>query len=472
MEPQSPPICRAVQMILEEEALKASDIHAQGIMVTIKEAVRDDKFRILCDGCTSRPFYLYQFSQIIAAFHILWPLVLYGCGCLEPSALPTNVLWTTPIWSGTLSSLAYIIWVSMKPYVYFFHTGIEECSDPQSTTHFRGQVRISSHKQVPGLACSLSTSRWAVRIMIWDTWFCTCAIIGIGWERIRFEGSNNRELAFKGASSAIGILLLIVFATMITKSLLVVVERLDGYRKSPQAMKLHSENYKLNRLTDAHLRRSTVNKPRVVEETDHGNSQERGMSPKTVVAENQTLPTQVTSLEAQVAGLQASNTHNEVLAIGLRKRVRTLEHYIDHLLEQPSTFDETRFATARELPERNSQAAQLPKDGSMGQSQEPKTEDLETHQPEKSVANAVSTHDEQSSHQFHAPNADWMMEEGGLRVKPEILLLRQRVAEYAKERALSARPSPTTGVVENFERTPEKALKHAGVDAGNEWEEV
>jgi len=471
MESQSPPITGAAQVLRDEEILQASDIHAQGIVVTIKEALRNDKTRILCDGCNSIPYDLYRFSQLMVAFHILWPLVLYGCGVLDTSVLPIKVLWTFPIWSVTLSSLAYVIWVSMKPYVYFFHTGIEECSDPKSTTHFRGQLRISSHKQFQGLECAFLTSRWAVGILIGDMWFCTCTIIYIGWEQMRLDGCNNQELIFKGASSAIGLILLIVLATMVTKLLLVVVNRLDGYRESPQARKLYHETSKLIKLTDAHLR-MTVLKSRAGDETAQGKGQERETSPKTVAAENQTLATQVASLEAHVASLNASNTHNEVLAIGLRKRVRILEDYIDHLLKQPPTFDETRFATARELPERKSQAAQPLKDISMETYRELRTEDTETQQADKTFDNVAFAHDEASSHQSPAQHASCRREECRLRVEHGILQLRQRIAEYAKENALSARPSREIGVVDNIGATPEKALEDVRVDAGSEWEEV
>lgn len=474
MESQSPPISGAAQVLRDEEALKASDIHAQGIIVTMKEALRDDKDQISCDGCTSIPYALYQFSRIMVAFHILWPLVLYGCGILETSALPIKVLWTFPIWSGTLSAIAYIIWVSMKPYVYFFNTGIEECSDPRSTTHYRGQLRISSHRQVAGLAGAHLTSRWAVRILILDTYFSICTIIGTGWERMRFTGCSNCELAFKGASSAIGITLLIFSATILTKLLLVVVERLHGYIESPQGKKLYAEYYQTIQLADADLR-TTVNKPRAGDETAQEKIHERETSAETVKASKHTLPTQFASLEAQVAELSASNTHNEVLAIGLRKRVRHLEDYIDHLLKQPPTFDETRFATTRELPDRRSQAAQSLKDTSMETHRELRTEDPETQQADKTLDNVAFTHDEASGHQSPAQHASCRREECRLRVEHGILQLRLRITESAKEakeNALSVRPSREIGVVANIVVTPEQALENVGVDAGSEWEEV
>jgi len=474
MESRGLPVWDAARVLRDEEALKASDIHAQGIMVTLKEAIRDDKTRILCDGCNSIPYALYQFSRIMVAFHILWPLVLYGCGILETSALPIKVLWTFPIWSGTLSAIAYIIWVSMKPYVYFFHTGIEECFDPKSTTHFRGRLRISSHKQVLGLNCAFLTSRWASRILTWDTWLCACTIIGTGWQRMRFAGRSNCELAFKGAFSAIGIIMLICFATMVTNLLLVAVERLDGYIESPKGKKLLDEGYQIIELANADLQ-TAVNKPRAGEETAQGKGQERGTSPKTTAAQNQTLPTQVASLEALVAELEASNTHNEVLAIGLRKRVRHLEDYIDHLLKQPPTFDETRFATTRELPDRRSQAAQSLKDISMETHRELRTEDPETQQADKTLDNVAFTHDEASDHQSPAQHASCRREECRLRVEHGILQLRLRITEsanQAKENALSVRPCREIGVVANIVVTPEQALENVGVDAGSEWEEV
>lgn len=458
MESPSLPVWDAAQVLRDEEALKASDIHAQEIMVTKKETLRDGKAQVSCDGCSVIPYVLYRFSRIMVAFHLLWPLVLYGCGVLDTSALPMKFLWTLPIWSGTLSAIAYIIWVSMKPYVYFFHTGIEECSDPKSTTHFRGRLRISSHQQVIALSCAFLTSRWATRMLSWDTWLCACTIIGTGWQRMRFAGCSNCELAFKVVSSGVGIILLIFFARMVTHLLLGVVKRFDDYRDSPQGMKLYDDYSQICELAGDYLR-TNVNHPQAGAGTAQEEAKEREKSPKTAVAENQTLPAQVASLEAQLARLNSSNTHNEVLVIGLRKRVLHLEGYIDHLLQQPPTSDETRFATAKELH-------------SIAQSREPKTEVPETPRPERSLANAASSPSEECNHQSLAQHASLKRKTCGFRSKHDSSLLRQRIAECANERAPSAQPCTEIGILDNISVTPEHVLRPNGVDAGSEWEEV
>lgn len=455
MESPSLPIWGSARVVRDEEALQASKDQI------LKEVLRDNESRILCKDCNSIPYKFYQLCQLMVAFRLIWPFVLFGCPFLDTAALSLKVLWTFPVWSNTLWSLAYLIWISGKPRDYFIPI-TEDRPDPESPKHFYGQLRVSSQKQAQRLECMFLTKRWAARILIMDLWWCTTGTICIGWLQMRLKGCNNRVTV---ASSAITLTLLIVFATMITKFLLSIAERLDGYRYTAHRIKIYYYASEFYERADADLQ-ATANKSRAGAETVHEKAKERGTSPRTAAAHNQTLSAQVTSLEAQIAGLEANNTHNEVLAIGLRNRVRHLEDYIDHQLNLPLTLDERRFATARELPRRNSHATQPPKDNAMGASLETKKEDPEMQQADKTLDSATSSHS--VGHlQIFDQRAGWM-EGCGSRVKHDNSLLRKEDAELTSESALSAQPSSEIDVVYNIGVTPEKGLKPIGVDAGSE----
>lgn len=460
MQSPSLPIWGSARVVCDEEALQASKD------LILKEVLRDDESRILCKNCDSIPYRFYQFCQLMVAFRFIWPLVLFGCPFLDTAALSLKVLWTFPVWGNTLWSLAYLIWISGKPRDYFVPI-TEDCFDPKSPKHSRGQLRVLSQKQAQRLECMFLTKRWAARILIMDLWWCTTGIICIGWLQMRLKGCNNRVTV---ASSAVILTLLVLFATMMTKFLLGIAERLNGYRYTAHRIKIYYYASEFFERADADLR-ATANKSRAGAETAHEEAEERGTSSVTAAAQSQTLSAQVTSLEAQVTGLEANNTHNEVLAIGLRNRVRHLEDYIDHHLKLPLSSDETRFATARELPLRNSHATQPPKGNSMLPPQNFQMEDSEIQEIDETLDNAASSQSEGHLHQAFDQRTGWM-EDCGFRLVHDDSLLRQGNAQSTSARELSAQPSTEMGVMEDIGVTPEKGLTPVDVNARSEWEEV
>ena len=284
--------------------------------VSITEAREMERLHELNERHTSRLYYRSRTVDIINMFHALWPLVLLGCGFLEESNLAQKILWTSPIWIGSLFSSAYMLWLSEKRYSYFFPGEFGECLDARSLAIHYHQARFPEREDHVLMSVGL-ISRLASGILIADIWWCTYLISWIGWQQLHFGRSSTLEIALEGSAATVGIALLVILAVSLTKALWLANSRLMHYLEARHASEL--------------VRFASVKIPDELplEEgwpVKSREAQQQSMQEKEM--KNAIEKSQITRLKARNAELETANTHNDILAIGLRQRVKHLQDTI------------------------------------------------------------------------------------------------------------------------------------------------